>query len=299
MAEPTTETWQLPVEEHCYRHPKEITRVHCTRCGRPICPDCMHPAPVGHHCPTCVAEEGRRDPGVRRGRARVFLARPGAITSALLAVNVGVFLLEVVLGGPGSLLTGPSLRTLLDLGAIYPPAVAAGQYWRFLTAMFLHAGLIHLLLNMYALYLFGYLIEAAFGKPRFIAIYFVSGFLASVASYSFSGVETVGVGASGAIFGLLGAWLAYNWRRRQLASASANLRWVLFLLLINLVFGLSIRGIDNFAHLGGFVGGILAGAAAEGFGRRPVTTVVQVVGLIALVALGVVLTVIRTAALTA
>src|SRR5207245_7902717 len=102
---------------------------------------------------------------------------------------------------------------LFNLGALFPPAVTFGhQYWRLITAMFLHAGLLHLALNMYALYLFGYLIEDAFGRPQFLAIYFITGFLASAASFAFGPVGEVGVGASGAILGLLGAWLAFNYR---------------------------------------------------------------------------------------
>src|SRR3989304_581193 len=139
--------------EACYRHPDQETRVHCTRCGRPICPDCMTPAPVGHHCPTCVAE-GRRT--VRRGR------------TALLAVNAGVFLLDLLLGG-----------ALLRAGAMVPVLVAAGEWWRLATAVFLHAGLMHLLLNSIALYIFGNLVEGALGTARFLAIYAVSGFCAS------------------------------------------------------------------------------------------------------------------------
>jgi rhomboid protease GluP len=182
------------------------------------------------------------------------------------------------------------------MGALYPPAIAEGhQYWRLITPMFLHAGLIHIALNMYALYLFGYLIEEAFGHLRFIAIYFVAGFLASVASFAFGPVVEVGVGASGAIFGLLGAWVAFNYRRRGSAMASANLRGAFFLIAINAVLSVSIQGIDWRAHLGGLVAGVLAGATAEGFGPRGLRPLIQVGGLVTLVAIGVALTTWRIA----
>ncbi|HYU58093.1 MAG TPA: rhomboid family intramembrane serine protease [Actinomycetota bacterium] len=288
---------EAPAEERCYRHPNEVTRVHCTRCGRPICPDCMHPAPVGHHCPTCVGE-ARREARVGPGRrARVMLGRPGGVTTLLLGAILAMFAVEVVVGGPQSLMSGPPVQKLIRLGATAPSLIAGGQWWRLITATFLHAGILHLLLNGYALYLLGFLVEGVYGKGRFLAIYLITGFLASVASYQFSGLNTVGVGASGAIFGLLGTWLAYNFRRRELATAAANLRWVLTILLINLVLGFSIRGIDNSAHIGGFLAGILAGTLAEGFGRGPARRLVQVGGLIALVLLGVVVTMARTAAI--
>jgi len=179
-------------------------------------------------------------------------------------VNVAMFLVETVLGGSRSLFSGPSQQKLFELGALYPPAIAqAHQYWRLITPMFLHAGLIHLAFNSYALYLLGFMVEGVFGKARFLAIYFVAGFLASVTSFAFGPAGEVGVGASGAIFGLLGAWVAFNYRRRTSYEASANLRWALMLIGINLVLGFSIAGIDNFAHLGGLVTGAVAGTLAE------------------------------------
>ena len=215
---------------------------------------------------------------------------------ALLAINIGVFLLEAVYGGPGALFSGPDPQKLFNLGALYPPAVAVGhQYWRLFTAMFLHAGLLHLALNMYALYLFGFLVEEAFGKVKFLAIYLVSGLLASAVSFAFGPTLEVGVGASGAIFGLLGAWVAFNYRRRSSPMASANLRWAFMLIAINAVLGFSIAGIDWRAHLGGLVSGAIAGALAEGVGPREFRAVAQVAGFVVLIALGVALTAWRIA----
>jgi rhomboid protease GluP len=148
---------------------------------------------------------------------------------------------------------------------------------------------------MYALYLFGYLIENAFGKARYIAIYFVAGFLGNVTSFAFGDVIAVGAGASGAIFGLLGAWIAYNYRRRGTALAEANLRWALILIGLNTFIALSFHSIDWRAHLGGLVGGVLAGWLVEGFGPRGIRPYVQYGGLIGLVTIGVGLTAWRVA----
>jgi rhomboid protease GluP len=209
----------------------------------------------------------------------------------ILGINVIVFLAELALGGA----TG---EVLIRLGAMVPFLVATGEYWRLVTAMFLHVGVIHLLLNSWGLFLFGNLIEGVFGSARFVAIYLVTGFFASAASFAFGGVNRVAAGASGAIFGLLGAWLAYNWRRRELFMAQANVRGALLLIAINLVLGFSVQGIDNTAHVGGLVAGVLAGLAAEGAGTRGIRTATRLAGLTLLLLAGVALTGWRVAALT-
>jgi membrane associated rhomboid family serine protease len=253
--------------ETCYRHPERITRVHCTRCGRPICPDCMTPAPVGHHCPTCVGEARRSAP-----RARPVIPRPRSAATAILAVNIAVFVLDAILRASGR-------GSLLELGAMVPGLVAQGEWYRLVTAMFLHVGLFHLLLNSFAIYVFGNLIEQVLGTARFLAIYLVTGFAASAVSFAFGPPDRAAVGASGAVFGLLGAWLAYNLRRRSLSFGRANVQWALMLIGINLVFGLVVPRIDWLAHLGGLVAGLIAGYLAEGVGRRAVRVSTQVVGL--------------------
>jgi membrane associated rhomboid family serine protease len=297
MADPEVDT-TVEELERCYRHPNEVTRVHCTRCGNPICPACMHPAPVGHHCPTCVANARRdaRVPVARRAKgAAMALGRPGAITSVLLAANLTVFVAEII-ASRGALLglTRGGTATLVEMGGAVPLAIAGGERWRLLTAMFLHASLIHIAFNSLVLYQLGNVVERTFGRLRMIAIYLVGGFLASVASYIFSPVIGVSVGASGAVFALAGAWLAYNWRRRDLAFSAMNVRSIWLFLAINLVIGFSIPGIDNSAHIGGFVAGVLAGTVAEGFGPRRTRALVGAAGLLALVAIGVALVQWRT-----
>jgi rhomboid protease GluP len=213
-----------------------------------------------------------------------------------MVVNIAMFGVELVTGAAGGVFGGGSGRRLFDLGAMQPVAIALeGQYWRLFSAMFLHASLLHILFNMYALFMFGFLIERSLGSVRFLAIYFVSGFLASVTSFAFGSPSSLGVGASGAIFGLLGAWVAYNVRRRGTALASANLQWAVMLILINLVLGFSVPGIDNLAHMGGLAAGVAAGWLAEGFGPRRTRPLVQAAGFGALIALGIGLTAWRVA----
>lgn len=247
----------------------------------------MIPAPVGHQCPECVNQarrEFRAGPGRRIAAANV--RRGASVTTALLTLIGAMFVVEVATGGPGSLLTGPSGKRLVDLGAsvaLFPGpgggaiGVAAGQYWRLVTAMFLHAGLLHIAFNAYALWLFGTIVEQELGGLRLLLIFFVTGFFASAASYAF-GPDAVGVGASGAIFGIFGAFIAYNYRRRHLAIAAARLRSALMLIVINAVLAFSISGIDWRAHVGGLAAGLVAGYAAEGTGSASTRRAILVLG---------------------
>jgi rhomboid protease GluP len=200
---------------------------------------------------------------------------------SLLIVNVGVFAIDAVLGIAGR------PETLLNAGAMVPVRVAQGEWWRLLTAMFLHIGELHLVFNSLALYVFGGLIEGALGSARMLALYLMTGFAASVTSFAFGSPAVAAAGASGAIFGLLGAWLVYNLRRRSLSLARSNVQSALLLIGINLVFGFTVPGIDNLAHIGGLVAGVGAGFAIEGFGRGSSRWASQVGGLamIALIAL--------------
>ena len=297
MADPEVDTAEAV--ERCFRHPKEETRVHCTRCGRPICPACMHPAPVGHHCPVCVAEARReaRLPVGRRARgAALRLRRPGALTAVLIAANLTAFAAEVVLsrGAALGLGRGSPLGALIDMGGMSPLLVAGGEWWRLITAMFLHVNLIHVGFNCLVLYQLGNAVEGTFGPLRMVAIYFVGGFLASTASYLLSEPRIVAVGASGAVFAIAGAWLAYNWRRRDLRWSAMNVQSIWIFLGLNLAMGFVFPNIDHFAHIGGFVAGIAAGAVAEGFGPPSVRPVVRWAGFAALILVGIALAAFRT-----
>jgi membrane associated rhomboid family serine protease len=262
-----------PAAEYCYRHPNVETGVHCTRCGRPICPDCMIPAPVGHQCPECVAEarrEFRQGPGRRIAAANI--RRSASVTTALLVAIGAMFLVELANGGPGSLMTGPANGKLVDLGASLGLGqradgsfigIATGQYWRLVSSMFLHAGVLHIAFNAYALWIFGTVVEQELGRIRLLLIYFATGIVASAASYAFSPSPViVSVGASGAIFGLFGILLSAGRLHHPVDRQSrALVGQVGFLIVINLVFGFASGGtIDNFAHIGGLVAGLWLGA---------------------------------------
>jgi len=290
--EPPSPGEPAPPVETCYRHPNVPTRVHCTRCGRPICPDCMIPAPVGHQCPQCV-EEARRAFG-ESPIQRVRSLGSTSATRALLITIAIVFVVELIKGGVGQAGLAPTGQALIDMGALVPVLVHAGQWWRLLTVMFLHASVLHIALNAWALWLFGQFVETTFGRGRFLLIFFVSGFVASVTSYTFGNPCAIGVGASGAIVGLLGAFIAYNFRRRHLSLNQANLRWAAMIIVINVFFGLAIANVDNWAHGGGLVAGLAAGTFAEGVGPSEFRPWTRALGFVALIALGIAVAVVRT-----
>jgi membrane associated rhomboid family serine protease len=289
-----------PTRERCYRHPDVETGVHCTRCGRPICPECMIPAPVGHQCPECVADarrEYRRGPGRQVAAANL---RSTPITKVLLiAIGIGYVWELIVAGGLTSLIAGPSPIDLFEAGGAFAPAIAAGQWWRLLTSIFLHAGLIHLAFNAFALWIFGNALEREIGRSSMLAVFLVTGVFAGATSYLFSTGAAVGVGASGAIFGLLGAFVTYNFLRRHNVLASAQLRSAVTLLLLNLVIGLSIPAIDWRAHLGGLVAGVVAGFAVDPSRPPAVRRALTIGGLLLLLGIAVVMVAVRTAQIQA
>jgi membrane associated rhomboid family serine protease len=299
--EPTPIPPPPPVIEHCYRHPDVETGVHCTRCGRPICTDCMHPAAVGYRCPECVKEA--KQEFIRPAQRIGTVGRGWTLTNLLLLVIAGFYLLEVSAGGAGDVFSGPSTPTLVRLGASVGlfqsrreiVGIATGEWWRLFTAMFLHAGLIHLAFNCYALYIVGNVVEQELGRWRFVALYFVTGFCASVAGYALAAPIVPAVGASGAIFGLFGVFFAYNYQRRHLAFYAARMRQMGMLIAINLVLTFTIPGIDWRAHVGGLATGVVAGLAVDGFGRRGSRTAILVGTMVVLVAAAVAVTVWRTA----
>ena len=260
----------------CKRHPETQTMLRCVRCGDPICPDCMRPAAVGYQCPDCARGDRQE---IRRPAQQVGVApgRGWTLTNVLLLILVAVYGIEVVLGGTASLLGGPSTGVLVRMGASVGYActragdligIGAGEPWRLFSAIFLHAGLLHLAMNGYALWAFGNIVEQELGKARFLIIFLVGGLFASVASYAF-GVSTIpGVGASGAIFAVFGAFVGYSWRRRELAFYAARIRNAMTLILINAVFSFAVPGIDWRAHVGGFIGGLVLGLGADGVRER-------------------------------
>ncbi len=236
--------------ETCYRHPDRETGVSCSSCGRPICPDCMTPTPVGMRCPECMQQRTRvvRNPTGPPGQLGAFPA-----TIALIAINVVVYLVEIA-GGSGGL-NNPSGRFVFDYG-LFGPFVAEGEWYRLLTSGFLHASLIHIGFNMLLLFFLGRLLEPALGTVRFLALYFAA-LLAGSLGVMVLDPNALTLGASGAIFGLAGAAFVIA-RGRGMDAIAGQIG---FLILFNLIFSLSAANVSIGAHLGGLVGGSLCALA--------------------------------------
>lgn len=235
----------------CYRHPDRETYVRCQRCERPICPDCMREAAVGHQCPECV-RDGNRE--VRQARATFGGAAVAAprVTWALLILNVLAYAAEF-------------LRPVevVRQFAMWSVGVHTGEWWRLITGAFLHAppsggfSFMHIVFNMWALYALGPELERRLGSVRFVTLYLLSALGGSVAVYLFSDAA---VGASGAIYGLFGALFVVA---RRLGY---DARGVLWLIGINVVLTFVVSNISWQAHLGGLVTGTLV---AAGFAYAP------------------------------
>jgi membrane associated rhomboid family serine protease len=242
---------------YCYRHPNRETFVSCSECGRPICAECMTPAPVGQRCP----EHSGRPQGARRvsaGVRRSSFEGVGAIcTKTLVAINVLIYLITVAQGHG---LNAPGGK-LFDKWLLYGPFVAAGDWWRLITSAFLHASLLHIAFNMYFLWFVGSAVEQALGRGRFLMIYFVSALAGSAGALVFSADKPT-VGASGALFGLLGAALILERQRNFVLGGSA-----LALIVINLILSFTLNNISVGGHIGGLIGGILCTLVLSKFGR--------------------------------
>lgn len=227
----------------CYRHPDRETYVRCQRCERPICPDCMREASVGHQCIECVREGNQ---GIRQAKTAFgghALATP-RVTWTLLIVNVLAYAVEF-------------LRPDEVIGrfAMWSYGVYQGEWWRLITSAFLHApppSLWHIVFNMWALYAIGPELERRLGSGRFAALYLLSALGGSVAIYFFG---TSAVGASGAIYGLFGALFVVA---RKLGY---DARGVLWLIGINVVLTFVVPGISWQGHLGGLVTGTVVAVA--------------------------------------
>lgn len=241
----------------CYRHPSRETGVSCSSCGRPICPDCMTPTPVGMRCPECA-----------RDRTKVKTVRSAAstptMTQVLIAINVLVFLAETATGSSLSGVGGANPGTVYLKGALFGPYIAdLHQYYRLLTAGFLHDGLLHILFNMVFLWFMGKMLEPAIGRLNFVVVYFVSLLAGSFGALLFQ-PDAGTVGASGACFGILGALIVVAYYR----GISIWQSGLGVTLLINIVFSLSISGISIGGHLGGVVGGAICGWLIVALGER-------------------------------
>jgi membrane associated rhomboid family serine protease len=240
------------MSQTCYRHPNRETGVSCSSCGRPICPECMTPTPVGMRCPECASQRTRVMTG-----AGAFGRAAAPATFVLIALNVAAYLAEIA-GGAGGL-SGTSGSIINDFG-LRGISVADGEWYRLLTGGFLHAGLFHIGFNMFALFILGRLLEPAIGTPRFVALYFASLFAGAFGALALTDPLQLTVGASGAIFGLFGAAFVIA-RGRGLDTIASQLG---FLLLINLALTFGIAGISIGGHLGGLAGGLICALVIVG-----------------------------------
>ena len=244
---------------YCYRHPDRETGLSCSECGRPICYECMTPAPVGLRCP----EHSGKPQGVKKVTSAAGRVASGQgsrsgypVTIALIAINVGIYLLELAIGGSQDG-TGNKIwlhGALVGEGAYVdgsPAGVANGEWWRLITSAFLHAGIFHLATNMLGLYWLGRVLEVLIGSWRYLLLYLASALSGAAGALWLSGPFDVTVGASGAIFGILGALLVLE-RKGAINTGGQIIALIVLNLLISFLPGISIGG-----HIGGFIGGAI------------------------------------------
>ncbi|SHL62814.1 rhomboid family intramembrane serine protease [Actinacidiphila paucisporea] len=254
----------------CYRHPDRETGIRCTRCDKPICPDCMVSASVGFQCPDCVRQGSGHTPRQRTVAGGVVAHDPFLITKILIALNVAVFALELAVGE----------RIVSDLGLYaactpkqFPPqqciGVADGEWYRVITSAFLHdrSNFAHIGFNMLSLWWIGAPLERLLGRSRYIVLYLISA-LAGSATVLLITPDTLTLGASGAIFGLFGATAVFMRRLRY------DMRPILILLVLNVVFSFTWPNVSWQAHMGGLLAGT-AVAIAMAYAPRERRNAVQ------------------------
>ena len=248
----------------CWWHPNRPTGLSCSRCGRPACPDCLREAPVGFQCTDCVhaggqEEQRRRHRGYQEaglGRRTVFGARLSQsvlVTQVILAVNVLVYLFTAF---QAQSVNGNDASAVFQRGSLYVTATLGNnEWWRVLTSGFLHFGPIHIAVNMFSLWMMGRALEQVCGRGRYLALYFISMLGASTAVLVFDESSPPTVGASGALFGLMGAYAVLVLKLRL------NPTGLIITLALNAFITFGIPGISIYAHVGGLVTGALVTVA--------------------------------------
>lgn len=308
----------------CYRHPSRAAFIRCQRCERFVCPDCQRPAAVGFQCPDCVraGQQATRTGAAAYGGRRS--TNPALTSYVLIAINVAVWVLIFSTGREFSrwydrlalLPTGRCLA-LEQAGAYYPgvseavcpqvahtlwaSGVADGAFWQLATNMFAHAEIWHIAMNMLALFSLGPQLEQVLGRVRFLAVYLLSGLAASVCVYWLSATDGSTVGASGALFGLIGAYTVVSYKTNGDLRAAGGL--ILAGLLITVLGGNLIPGVNVFGgsvswqgHLGGFLGGLIT-TAIIAYAPRQRREIVQSLALAGVLLALVALVFVRTAVL--
>jgi membrane associated rhomboid family serine protease len=314
MSQPETPETGVPT---CYRHPGRETYIRCQRCDRPICPDCMRDAAVGFQCPNCIAEGAKSTRSGRTAYGGRRSTNPAGTSIALIGINVAVWLVIIATGWRNSTVVDrlallPVGRCLSESspGSHYPtitteqvcnrvpngdgqwfPGVSDGAYWQLITNAFTHVEVWHIGFNMLALFVLGPQLELAIGRARFLALYLLSALAGSALVYWAGGTDTATLGASGAVFGLMGALLVVA------LKVGGNVQQILMWIGINFLVTVVWRGSISWqGHLGGFLGGVLI-AVVLVYAPRERRTAWQVAGLSVITAGLLVSIVLRTAAL--
>jgi membrane associated rhomboid family serine protease len=269
----------------CYRHPERETWVSCTRCERPICPDCLRPASVGFQCPQCVAEGNAtvRQPRSPYG-ARAVSGAP-LVTITIGVLNVVAYLVTAATSVEGFVRNTAS-RVFDELDLVPVRVAGENEFWRLLSAAFLHIGPLHLIVNMLALVIVGPALERLFGAWRFVSLYVLGALGGSVAVYLFDSPIGAVAGASGAIFGLFAATLIV------LRNLGLDVRFMVLAIAVNFAASFA-PGISLLGHLGGFIAGGLT-ALVLVYAPKASRTALQVLGMGVLVAIMLTLILVRT-----
>ncbi|MGW4162509.1 rhomboid family intramembrane serine protease [Streptomyces sp. NPDC004788] len=280
---------------HCSNHPDRETGIRCTRCERPICPECMVPASVGFQCPDCVRNGSGTGHAPHANQPRTIaggrVAADGRlVTKIIIAVNLALFIAVQAAGNR-------FVDQLVMIGYAYNPAlgevvgVADGEWYRLITSAFLHQEIPHFVFNMLGLWVIGGIVEPELGRIRYAAVCLISGLSGSALVYLLDAPNQASLGASGIVFGLIGSWVVLARRRRY------DMRPVFLFVAISLVFTFARPAVSWEAHIGGLVAGALVtyGLVHAPRGRRDLVQY-GVCALMLLIDLGIVLG--RTAALT-
>jgi membrane associated rhomboid family serine protease len=248
VTEPEAASATSDATERCYRHPDRETRIHCTRCDRPICPECMIPAAVGFQCPDDV-KAGHA--GVRQARTP-FGGRATAagfpVTVTLIVINVAVYLVMAAQARSQDVTRSSLFNRFADSAVQID---VRHEYYRLITAAFTHLNLLHILFNMYALFAIGPALERIFGRTRFLALYVIAALGGNVAVFV---DDSAGAGASTAIFGMFAAYFIVARRARVDTSQ------ILLTIGLNLAITFSLSGISKAGHLGGLITGAVVAA---------------------------------------